>query len=56
MGDAVALLLAQQQVAAERRAFGELREHVAQQQAGSLGVAARLLEQLQELGVDAAAQ
>ena len=56
VGDAVALLLAQQQVAAQRGSLGKLREHVAQQQARPLGVARGLLEQLEELGVDAAAQ
>ena len=56
MGDAVALLLAQEEVAAQRGALGELREHVAQQQARPLRVAGGLLEQLEELGVDAAAQ
>jgi hypothetical protein len=54
--DAVALLLAQEEVAPQRRALGEFRKHVAQQEARPLRIAGGLLEQLEELGVDAAAQ
>ena len=56
VGDPVALLLAQQQIARERRTLGEIGEHVAQQQAGALDVAPRLLEQLEETVIDPASE
>jgi len=56
VGDAIALLLAQEQVARKRRALGEVGEHVAQQQARALDVAPRLLEQLEEALVHSASE
>ena len=44
VGDAVALLLAEQQVAGELGALGAVGQQVAQQQRRALDVAARLLE------------
>src|SRR2546422_81517 len=54
VGDPIALLLAEEQVAGELGALGEVGEHVAQQQARPLHVAARLLEKLEEDLVDSA--
>ena len=51
VGDPVALLLAQQDLVRERRLLGVVRQQVAQQQRDALHVAARLLEQAEQLGV-----
>ncbi len=51
MGDAVALVLAEQEVAREVGALGIIREQIAQQQGGALDVASALLEQLEDLVV-----
>ena len=56
VGDAIALLLAQEQVARQRRPLREVRQHLAQQQAGPLDVASGLLEQLEEAVVDSASE
>ncbi len=55
MGDAVALLLAQEQLTRQRLLVGEVGQHVAQQEPGSLGVAPRLLEELENTVVGAGA-
>jgi hypothetical protein len=51
VGDAVALLLAEQQVARELVALGPRGQQVAQEQRRSLDVAARFLEQVEGHGV-----
>ena len=49
--DAVALLLAQQDLARELRLLGVVAQQVTQQQAGALHVAARLLEKAEQLRI-----
>ena len=51
VGDAVALLLAEQDVAGERGLLGVVREQVAEQQRAALDVARGLLEEPEQLGV-----
>ena len=53
VGDAVALVLAQDEVAREVGALGVVDEQVAQQQRGALDVATALLEQHEDLVVRA---
>jgi len=54
VGDAIALLLGQQEVAGQAGALRILREHVAQQQRRPLHVAPGLLEELEQHRVGAA--
>jgi hypothetical protein len=56
VGDAVALLLAEQQVAGQVGALGVLGEQVAQQQRRALDVAPGLLDEVEDAGVGRAEQ
>jgi hypothetical protein len=51
VGDAVALLLAEQDVAGEGGLLGVVREQVAEQQRAALDVARGLLEEPEQLGI-----
>ena len=51
MRDPVALLLADQDLAGELVALGVLAEHLLEQAGGALDVAARLLEEVEELAI-----
>jgi hypothetical protein len=51
VGDALALLLAQEDVARQAGVLGVVRQELAQQQRGPLDVVPRLLDQLEQAGI-----